>query len=209
MLNFLNCFSVVIKTGCSASLVGLHEACRALQAGDCDAAIVAGTSLIMGPTTTAAMANEGIISPEGSCKTFDAAADGFARAEAINAVYVKRLDDAVRSRNPIRAVIRNTGTNCDGQSAGLMAPNGVAHELLMRKVYVDVGLDPNETAFMEVSGYLYSHTTVAEIHSPVPWYRYYHRRSDRDHGGRKRLRKKRCLYWLSKSGGATYFWLAC
>ena len=56
-----------IKTGCSASPVGLHEACRALQSGDCTAAIVAGTNLIMGPITTAAMTEEGILSPEGSC----------------------------------------------------------------------------------------------------------------------------------------------
>lgn len=141
---------MVIKTGCSASLVALHEACRALQSGDCTGAIVAGTNLIMGPTTTAAMTQEGIISPEGSCKTFDAAADGFARGEAVTAVYIKRLVDALRDGNPVRAVIRNTATNSDGKSQGLMTPNGKAHEMLMRKVYLDAGLDPRNTAFVEV-----------------------------------------------------------
>jgi len=95
--------SMVVKTGCSASLVALHEAFRALQSGDCSGALVAGTSLIMGPTTTAAMFAEGILSPEASCKTFDASADGFARAEAITCVYVKLLEDAIRDGNPIRA----------------------------------------------------------------------------------------------------------
>ena len=142
---------MVIKTGCSASLVGLHEACRALQFGDCAGAIVAGTNLIIGPTTTAAMTQEGILSPEGSCKTFDAAADGFARAEAINAVYIKLLDDAIRDKNPIRAIIRNTGTNSDGKSQGLMTPDSRSHEALMRKVYAGAGLDPALTAFVEVS----------------------------------------------------------
>ena len=141
---------MVIKTGCSASLVGLHEACRALQSGDCTSAIVAGTSLIMGPTTSSAMTQEGILSPEGSCKTFDAAADGFARGEAINAVYIKRLNDAIRDKNPVRAIIRNTATNSDGKNQGLMTPNGKAHEALIRRVYLDAGLDPNETAFVEV-----------------------------------------------------------
>lgn len=144
---------MVIKTGCSASLVGLHEACRALQSGDCTAAIVAGTNLIMGPTTTAAMTEEGILSPEGSCKTFDAAADGFARGESISAVYIKRLDDAIRDKNPIRAVIRNTGTNSDGRSQGLMAPSSAAHEALMRSVYLNAGLDPRKTAFVEVKSF--------------------------------------------------------
>lgn len=142
---------MVIKTGCSASLVGLHNACRALQSGDCTSAIVAGTSLILGPYLTAAMTQHGLLSPEGSCKTFDAFADGFARGEAINAVYIKRLDDAIRDKNPVRAVIRGTLTNSDGKSQSLMAPNGDSHEALMRKVYQDAGLDPRDTGFVEVN----------------------------------------------------------
>ncbi len=141
---------MVIKTGCSASLVALHEACRALDSGDCTGAIVAGTSLIMGPVTTAAMTQEGILSSDGSCKTFDAAVDGFARAEAINVIYVKRLSDALRDGNPIRAIIRNTGTNSDGKSQGLTTPRSEAHEALIRKVYSDSGLIPSETGYVEV-----------------------------------------------------------
>ncbi|KAL9094132.1 MAG: hypothetical protein Q9165_003547 [Trypethelium subeluteriae] len=144
--------SIVLKTGCSASLAGLHQACRALQTGDCTAALVAGTNLIMGPAMTAAMTTEGILSPEGSCKTFDAEADGFARGEAINAVYLKLLDDAITDGNPIRAVIRNTASNSDGRSTSLMAPNGLSHEDMMRKVYHDCGLDPRETPFVECHG---------------------------------------------------------
>ena len=105
----------------------------------------------MGPTTTAAMTQEGILSPEGSCKTFDAKADGFARGEAVSAVYIKSLDDAIRDGNPIRAIIRNTGTNSDGKSQGLMTPNSKSHEALMRKVYADAGLNPELTGFVEVS----------------------------------------------------------
>ncbi len=141
---------MVVKTGCSASLIALHEACRALQSGDANGAIVAGTSLIMAPATTAAMTAEGILSPEGSCKTFDADADGFVRAEAITSIYIKPLADALRDNNPVRAIIRGTGTNADGRSASLMSPNGEAHEELMRSVYAQAGLDPADTAFVEV-----------------------------------------------------------
>ncbi|KGO38831.1 Acyl transferase/acyl hydrolase/lysophospholipase [Penicillium expansum] len=144
--------SMVVKTGCSASLVGLHEACRAIQYGDCKSAIVAGCNLIIGPTTTAAMTQEGILAADGSCKTFDAKADGFARGEAVTAVYIKDLDDAIRDGNPIRAIIRNTGTNSDGKSEGLMTPNSKSHEALMRKVYTDAHLDPSLTGFVECHG---------------------------------------------------------
>ena len=143
--------SMVVKTGCSASLVALHEACRAIQGGDATGAIVAGTSLIMTPTITAAFTEEGILSPDGSCKTFDAGANGFARAEAITAIYVKPLRAAIRDGNSIRAVIRATGTNSDGKSRGMLNPNGKAQEALMRKIYLDAGLDPALTAFVEVS----------------------------------------------------------
>lgn len=140
-----------MKTGCSASLVGLHEACRAIQNGDATSAVVAGTSIILTPTISASFTSEGILSPDGSCKTFDAKADGFARAEGVSAIYIKPLEAALREGNPIRAVIKGTGTNCDGRSGGLLRPNADAQEALMRKVYCDNGLDPGETAFVEVS----------------------------------------------------------
>lgn len=124
----------------------------------------------MTPTITAAFFAEGILSPEGSCKSFDASADGFARAEAITAAYLKPLSAAIRDGNAIRAVIRATGSNSDGKGQGMMAPNGEAQEALMRKVYGACGLDPAETAFVEVrcvsnaksiSSYTNMHTCVS------------------------------------------------
>ncbi|KAF5490577.1 Highly reducing polyketide synthase FUM1 [Colletotrichum fructicola] len=144
--------SMTIKTGCSASLAALHEAFRSIQDGDATGAIIGGTSLIMTPTTTAAFTSEGILSPDGSCKSFDAKADGFARAEAINAIYIKPLSAAIRDGNAIRAVIRATGANNDGHSQGLFTPNQIAQEALMRKVYRDAGLDPSQTAYVECHG---------------------------------------------------------
>ncbi|OTB02208.1 hypothetical protein M426DRAFT_322916 [Hypoxylon sp. CI-4A] len=144
--------SMVIRTACSASLIALHEACRALQFGDASAAVVAGTNLILGPSLTVLMNSEGVLSPDGSCKSFDASANGYARAEGITAIYVKRLTDAIRDGNPIRAVIRGTATNSDGKSQGMLVPHGEALESLMRKIYTDAGLDPCDTAFVECHG---------------------------------------------------------
>ncbi|KAL7621887.1 hypothetical protein AAE478_007387 [Parahypoxylon ruwenzoriense] len=144
--------SMVIRTACSASLIALHEACRALQFGDASAAIVAGTNLLLGPSLTALMTSEGVLSPDGSCKSFDASANGYARAEGITAIYVKRLTDAIRDGNPIRAVIRGTAANSDGKSQAMLVPRGEALEELMRKVYADAGLNPSDTAFVECHG---------------------------------------------------------
>ncbi|KAI8956900.1 hypothetical protein F5Y11DRAFT_125320 [Daldinia sp. FL1419] len=144
--------SMVIRTACSASLIALNEACRAVQFGDASAAIVAGSNLILGPSLSMLMTSEGVLSPDGSCKSFDAEANGYARAEGVTAIYVKRLTDAIRDGNPIRAVIRGTAANSDGKSQGMLVPKGEALESLMRKVYSDSGLNPAETAFVECHG---------------------------------------------------------
>jgi acyl transferase domain-containing protein len=91
-----------------------------------------------------------VLSSEGSCKTFDVAADGYARAEAVTAVYVKRLEDALRDGNPIRSVIKGTATNCDGKSQSLFTPDETAQVALIRRAYENAGLDPQDTAFIEV-----------------------------------------------------------
>ncbi|KAI0898853.1 hypothetical protein F4806DRAFT_493360 [Annulohypoxylon nitens] len=144
--------SMVIRTACSASLIALHEACRAIQFGDASSAVVAGTNLILGPSLTTFMTLEGVLSPDGSCKSFDASANGYARAEGITAVYVKKLTDAIRDGNPIRAVIRGTAANSDGKKQGMLMPRAEALEALMRKIYTDAGLNPAETAFVECHG---------------------------------------------------------
>ncbi|KAK3989943.1 putative polyketide synthase [Cladorrhinum sp. PSN332] len=145
--------SMVIKTGCSASLVAVHEACRALQAGDIDAAVVGGANVILSPEMYSTMRSAGVVSPEGSCKVFDAAADGYGRAEAINAVFLKRFDDAVRDGNPIRAIIRGSGTSANGHGGdGLFAPDSAAQASLIRAVYDHSGLDPSETTYIECHG---------------------------------------------------------
>ncbi|KAH6951861.1 hypothetical protein DER45DRAFT_529184 [Fusarium avenaceum] len=144
--------SLVLKTGCSGSAAALHEACRAIQRGDASSAVVGGANMIATPALTATMSAGAVLAPDASCKTFDAAADGYARAEAITAIYVKPVADALRDGNPIRAIVKATSLNCDGRSTSLITPNGAAHEALMRKAYHDVGLDPKDTAFCHGTG---------------------------------------------------------
>ncbi|KAL5339755.1 putative polyketide synthase [Aspergillus crustosus] len=126
---------ITIQTGCSASLVGVHEACLALQAGTCTSAVVAGTNLIWAPNMTITMTNNGVLSPEGICRTFDEKANGFGRGEAINAVYIKPLSAAIRDGNPIPAIIRSTCTNFDGRTPNMTTPCPESQEALIRSAY--------------------------------------------------------------------------
>ncbi|KAH6974491.1 hypothetical protein BKA56DRAFT_734049 [Ilyonectria sp. MPI-CAGE-AT-0026] len=145
--------SMTIRTACSSALIGVNEACSAIQRGICDGAIVAGGNLILAPGTTQQMTEKGILSPEGSCKSFSADADGYARGEAFTAVFLKPLDAAIRDGNPIRAVIRAAVANSDGKTQGITQPNGAAHEAMIRLAYKQAGITEfSKTAYFECHG---------------------------------------------------------
>ena len=96
----------------------------------------------------------------GSCKSFDANADGYARGEAVNAVYLKRLSDAIRDGDPIRGVIRGSAVNSDGKTPGLSYPNPESHEAVIRRAYEVAGIkDFSQTAMVECHG---TGTTVGD-----------------------------------------------
>ncbi|KAL8747856.1 MAG: hypothetical protein Q9190_000304 [Brigantiaea leucoxantha] len=145
--------SVTIRTACSSSLTGIHDACQALYSGECEAAVVACANLIFSPRTSITMQEQGVLSPTGSCKSFDANADGYARGEAVSAIYVKKLSDAVRDGDPIRAVIRSTTVNAGGKAATLTSPSTVAHEQLIYRGHELAGIsDFSRTAMIECHG---------------------------------------------------------
>ncbi|PFH62884.1 hypothetical protein XA68_11440 [Ophiocordyceps unilateralis] len=145
--------SMTIRTACSASMSALHLACLALRNGDCQSAIVAGTSIIIEPSMTLDMTDQQVLSPTGSCKTFDAAADGFARGEAVNAILIKPLDAALKAGDPIRAIIRATAANSDGKTSSMGCPSKEAQEIMIRNAYRAAGIDDiSETPFIECHG---------------------------------------------------------
>ncbi|KAE8364491.1 hypothetical protein BDV27DRAFT_157797 [Aspergillus caelatus] len=144
--------SMTLRVGCSGSGLGIHLACQSIQLGECSSAIVAGANIILSPETTMLMADGGAISPDASSKTFDASANGYVRADGINCLYIKRLDEAIRDGNPIRAVIRGTSTNAGGKSTALTAPNIQAEETLIKAAYRNAGVDPARTAMVECHG---------------------------------------------------------
>lgn len=89
----------------------------------------------------------------GRCHTFDVKADGYCKAEAINCVYLKRLSDAVRDGDPIRAVIRGSATNSDGNTPGIASPNSAAQAAAIRSAYANAGItNLNDTSYLEFHG---------------------------------------------------------
>ena len=103
--------SFVLDTACSSSLYALHMACTALNAGDCDAAIVAGANLVRSPEIFVAMAKAGVLSSTSESHTFDISAGGYGRGEGVAALYLRRLEDVSLQCGPVRSIIRGTAVN--------------------------------------------------------------------------------------------------
>ncbi|KAI0596521.1 hypothetical protein F4775DRAFT_594205 [Biscogniauxia sp. FL1348] len=153
--------SVTIDTACSSSLVALHQACQSLRLGETKQAIVGGANLILEPGMLIPMSSLKFFSPDGTCYTYDHRASGYGRGEGVGTVILKPLDDAVRDGDTIRCVIRATGVNSDGRTAGLMLPSGEAQEALIRSTYTSAGLNPAYTQYVE------SHGTGTKAGDPI------------------------------------------
>ena len=98
------------------------------------------------------MSNLNMLSPDGRCFSFDHRANGYARGEGFGVLVLKRLEDAIADKDVIRAVIRSTGTNQDGNTPGITQPSGDAQERLIRRTYEKAGLDMACTRFFEAHG---------------------------------------------------------
>ena len=144
--------ALVIDTACSSSLVAVHLACQSLRWRESDTALVGGTNLLLSPGPSIACSRWGMLSPEGQCKTFDAAADGYVRGEGAGVVVLKRLDDAVRDGNRILAVVRGSAVNQDGASSGVTVPNGPAQQALLRNALALSKLKAAEIDYVEAHG---------------------------------------------------------
>ncbi|KAL1642561.1 Type I Iterative PKS [Diplodia intermedia] len=146
--------SMTIDTACSGGLVSLDVACRYLQSREVDGAIIAAANLYLNPEHCMDRgAMKAAASISGKCHTFDVKADGYIKGEAVNAVMLKRLDDAIRDGDPIRAVIRGTATNSDGYTPGIASPSSEAQAAAVRAAYANAGIsDLSETAYVECHG---------------------------------------------------------
>ena len=144
--------SLTIDTACSSSLVALHHACEAIRDGRIASAIVGGINLLLTPYPFIGFCRASMLSPCGRCFAFDDRADGYVRGEGGGVVLLKPLADALAAGDPIRAVIRATGTNSDGRTIGLSLPSEAAQASLIRSVYAQAEIDPDRLAFFEMHG---------------------------------------------------------
>jgi|GEM_PF-1166916 len=141
-----------IDTACSSSLVAVHLACESLYRYECDMALSGGVNLNLTPAVFHYMQAAGVISPTDKCIPFSKESNGILLGEGAGMVALKRLEDAMRDKDPVWAVIRGSGINNDGRSLGLMAPAWKGQLALLQKTYADSGFDPARISAIEAHG---------------------------------------------------------
>jgi acyl transferase domain-containing protein/NADPH:quinone reductase-like Zn-dependent oxidoreductase/thioesterase domain-containing protein/NADP-dependent 3-hydroxy acid dehydrogenase YdfG/acyl carrier protein len=148
----LNGPSMAVDTACSSALVAIDRAVNSLHSEQCRMAVAGGVNLLLAPETFVAYSAATLLSPDGHCKAFDAAANGFVRSEGAGVVVLKRLSDAERDGDNILAVLQATGLNQDGRTDGIAFPSAGAQRALLEQVYGQAGIDPAEVAYVEAHG---------------------------------------------------------
>ncbi|CAB3220194.1 unnamed protein product [Arctia plantaginis] len=141
--------SYTVDTACSSSLYALEHAFRAIRDGHCDSAIVGGSNLCLHPYVSLQFSRLGVLSPDGSCKSFDNSANGYARSEAIVVVFLQKAKDSRR----VYAQLLHAKTNCDGyKEQGITYPAGQIQKLLLSEFYEECSIPPSILEFVEAHG---------------------------------------------------------
>ncbi|MDD5274435.1 MAG: beta-ketoacyl synthase N-terminal-like domain-containing protein, partial [Methylovulum sp.] len=141
--------AVALDTACSSALVAADMGFRAIRDGSCDFALVGGVNLMTTPQMHVMTAASGMLSPDGQCRTFDDNASGFVPGEGIGLLVLRRLDHALADGDRIYGILQGAGTNQDGKTSGITAPNSNSQERLEREVWQRFSVNPADFGYIE------------------------------------------------------------
>ncbi|KAF3771157.1 hypothetical protein M406DRAFT_59909 [Cryphonectria parasitica EP155] len=143
---------LTIDTACSSSAVAVHTACRAILSGECSGALAGGVNVMTSPEWFQNLAGASFLSTTGQCKPFDIDADGYCRAEAVGAVYLKRLSTAIADGNQILGIVASSGVYQNENCTAITVPNAPSLSGLFRDVVNRAGLEPRQVSVVEAHG---------------------------------------------------------
>lgn len=145
--------SMNIFTGCSTSLVAIHNACQALLQGHCDIAIAGGITLTQ-PEKSGYTYQEGMLfSSDGHCRPFDENANGMLFGDGVGIVVLKPLQEAINDGDTIHAVIKGTAINNDGnRKIGYTAPSVEGQVEVIKMAQHEANVEPESISYIETHG---------------------------------------------------------
>ncbi|MDZ7967880.1 MAG: beta-ketoacyl synthase N-terminal-like domain-containing protein [Nostoc sp. DedSLP03] len=145
--------SVGIQTYCSTSLVAVHLACKSLLDEECDIALAGGITIIVPQKSGYFYEEDGILSPDGHCRAFDAKAQGTIFGSGLGIVVLKRLTDAIADKDYIHAVIKGSAINNDGSlKVSYAAPSVNGQAEVIVEALANAGIDADDISYIETHG---------------------------------------------------------
>ncbi|KAH8601091.1 PKS16 protein [Bisporella sp. PMI_857] len=144
--------SFSVDSACSSSLIAVQLACSSLLARECNMAVAGGSNILTGCNMYSGLSKGNFLSRTGSCKTFDSSADGYCRGDGVGVIVLKRLDDAIASRDNILAVVKGAATNHSAQAISITHPHVGTQEKLFKEVLQQAAVDPSEIDYVEMHG---------------------------------------------------------
>ncbi len=145
--------SMTVQTACSTSLVAVYQACQGLLTYQCDMALAGGVAIWVPHRVGYLHTQGGILSPDGHCRAFDAAAQGTVVGNGVGIVVLKRLDDALADSDHIYAVIQGIACNNDGaDKIGFTAPGVAGQARVIREALALADIDPATISYIEAHG---------------------------------------------------------
>jgi acyl transferase domain-containing protein/ubiquinone/menaquinone biosynthesis C-methylase UbiE len=144
--------SLSVDTACSSSLQAVHLACQSIWNQESTMALAGGVNALLKPESTIGFSKASMLSPDGRCKSFDAGANGYVRAEGAGIVVLKPLSRALADSDPIYAVIRGSAVNSDGRTNGITMPSEKGQEAVLREAYRQAGVLPEQVQYIEAHG---------------------------------------------------------
>lgn len=145
--------SIGLQTACSTSLVAIHYAAQALNAGDCDMALAGGVTIEMPQGQGYRFKKNEILSPDGNCRAFDHKAEGTVFGSGAGVVALRRLEDAIADGDHIWAVIKGSAVNNDGSlKASYLAPSVDGQSDAIRKAHMAAGIEAETVGYVECHG---------------------------------------------------------
>lgn len=165
--------AIVVQSACSSSLVAIHLACQSLNYGDCDMALAGGVAIRLPQKAGYLYAEGSIFSSDGHCRPFDAKASGTLGGNGAGIVVLKRLADALRDGDEIRAVIRGSAINNDGSvKIGYTAPSVDGQSKAIAEALAIAGVEPDTIDYVETHGTATPLGDPIEIEALTQAYRY-------------------------------------
>ncbi|MGG4102530.1 SDR family NAD(P)-dependent oxidoreductase [Paenibacillus lautus] len=144
--------SFPIDTACSSSFNAIHSAAQSILLGESNMALAGGISLILTPSRHISFSKAGMLSPTGSCKTFDDSADGYVRSEGAGVVLLKPLEQALEDGNSIYGVLKGTAVNHNGRTHTLTYPNPEAQADVIAEAHKKADIPVESISYIEAHG---------------------------------------------------------